>query len=519
MANKPLEGHGTVGRDGVPFGTREVPFTRLLPPNRKPYALQALTRLAEGMIIADDELKDGPDAEENLYVPAGYTYFGQFVDHDLTFDTTSTFDPKHSPPATNLRTPRLDLDCLYGSGPADQPYLYDIDGVKLLPVEDNAFDLVRIPPGTEKYGRAVIGDKRNDENSIVCQIHLAMIKFHNTVVESLRRRSPRISNADLFIHARDEVRWTYQRIVMEDYLRRVIDGEVIQAFQDRFQQGPGDAYTLYTSDKRRNLPVEFVGAAYRFGHSMVRTGYRLNEKLKRRVFSAEDNTETSLVGFEPLTRDHVINNWSRFFTDKLKPGQREQKNEGESKDDDPSLRLQYAYKIDPSLVDPLGALASAVDAERRSLALLNLRRGNSLGYRLCDGQAIAAALGEEPLDPVYLCVRSKVEESFTFSNIATIDESFSRRTPLWFYILAEAQKPIVDLWQQNGRRDLVDDDLLNGKGAGTQLGPVGGGILLEVFSGILDEDRDSYRHAANWRPLLDGPVTMFDLLKFAGLPV
>ena len=109
--------HGSVGQDGETF-------VRLLPPRRGNYDPVKLRQLADLMIGNEgDEANNNPDGEENLLIPAGYTYFGQFVDHDLTFDTTSTLgDPASSP--TNLRTPRLDLDCLYGTGPDNQPYLY-----------------------------------------------------------------------------------------------------------------------------------------------------------------------------------------------------------------------------------------------------------------------------------------------------------------------------------------------------------------------------------------------------------
>ena len=70
------------------LGTRERAFMRLLPPNPQPFDDAKLRALADAMIIDDTELNDGADAEENLFVPAGYTYFGQFVDHDITFDPT-----------------------------------------------------------------------------------------------------------------------------------------------------------------------------------------------------------------------------------------------------------------------------------------------------------------------------------------------------------------------------------------------------------------------------------------------
>ena len=115
------------------MGKRERPFSRLLPARSSAYDLGQLSTLA-GLMNTTDVFHDGVDGEENLYVPAGYTYLGQFVDHDLTFDTTSSLKPLSEDPLqpdpSNLRSPRFDLDCVYGSGPSDQPYMYE--GAKLL---------------------------------------------------------------------------------------------------------------------------------------------------------------------------------------------------------------------------------------------------------------------------------------------------------------------------------------------------------------------------------------------------
>src|SRR3954453_12076390 len=66
-----------------------------------------------------------PPAVSNL--PAGYTYVAQFIDHDLTFDPASSLQRANDVDAlVDYRTPRFDLDCVYGRGPDDQPYLYKI---------------------------------------------------------------------------------------------------------------------------------------------------------------------------------------------------------------------------------------------------------------------------------------------------------------------------------------------------------------------------------------------------------
>ena len=526
MSEDKLDGHGLVGK-------REQNFTRLRAPRNVPYDLEKLSALADQM-ETKDELHDGPDGEENLFVPAGFTYFGQFVDHDLTFDTTSSLDPARPSEATNLRTPRFDLDCVYGAGPADQPYMYVGEGrpgnelVKLRIGQTldgkGKDDLVRV--GDARTGRAVIGDKRNDENSIVSQIQLAMIKFHNAVVDKL---ATKYSGGELFHRAQDEVRWTYQRILIEDYLPRIIDPVTRGSFDQLWQASGEDAYALYTPEKRGGIPIEFAGAAYRFGHSMVRQGYRLNKETALDIFNKDNDAATSLVGFQPLPSEHVIDDWRRFFASDsdLPAGARREKNDGPTSEENdlPDVRLQFAYKIDPTMANPLAHLPSFIanksdfpphfKEKHPSLQRFNLFRGNK--FRLQSGQAFARAIGEEPLATKYLQVRARRKGNsgpFTFK---PIDEYFFASTPLWFYILAEAQRPVIDMWIKNGEKDLDDNDFLAGPGAGSQLGPVGGRILLEVFYGLLDADADSFRYAEDWKPLVGETVSFWSLLRFTGL--
>jgi Animal haem peroxidase len=572
-------GHGAVG-------TREQPFTTLLPLRTTDYPVDQLVTLAESMAGEVDTVKDGPDPEENLWVPAGYTYLGQFIDHDLTFDNTSSLNPADAGETdllpSNLRTPRLDLDSVYGDGPDANPFMYAEDGASLMIKDsfenqsqteyDQAHqDLLRSP-----NGRAIIGDKRNDENSIVCQIHLAFVKYHNAVVKALRQNNPELTGTALFNEARDQVRWTYQKLVIEDFLPRIVKAEVFEDLKCAgTPEGRRDLYALYTDgpteadNKRKNLPREFVVAAYRFGHSGVRTGYRLNgdsrDKLKGTRLSIfppsvrpTDSTmppydpsfQDSLLGFDPLPKNHVIDNWERFFSNKLPSDILSEQGPAPDNDaPDGTLRLQFAYKIDTTMVDPLtvlphnvlptsatvgGAIKEVEDtirprhlpdpAGRPSLALLNLLRGNR--FKVQGGQAIANALkarghAVEPLDPKYLVVRrpGTKDKHFKFN---PIDPSLHADTPLWFYILAEAQKSVVDAVApvQDANGEFDEKELLKGGGAKTQLGWVGGRIIAEVFYGLLDSDDESYvkskKIPMGWQPMLGGDkkVIFLNLIKF-----
>jgi hypothetical protein len=539
--------HGSVGQD-------QQTFVRLLPPRSRRYDPDKLRQLADQMIGNEgDSASNEPDGEENLLMPAGYTYFGQFIDHDLTFDTTSSLGNPGSIP-TNLRTPRLDLDCLYGTGPDNQPYLYAArsvgnlrKGVSLvpgrsLPGSPGRFDLPRIAEANGDTlaiaddARAIIGDPRNDENAIVCNLQAAFISFHNRVVEWVEA-SGLVKEKDLFVASQKIVRWTYQKIVVRDYLRRLIDPLVYESFRQDLRDLGEDAFVLYPLNTRQNftkIPLEFAGAAYRFGHSMIRTGYKLNTGHDPQKIFTPDKGIDSLVGFGRLRDDHWIE-WNRFFPENDQfpaGGPRPLVNNDTSEE-----RLQWAYRIDTSLVDPLKVLPAVVSGGN-SLADLNLRRGDL--FRLASGQSVASVLGLDPLSPEYLVVRDNARGSYGY---IPIDPTFHHDTPLWFYVLAEAQRPMVEAWLANnggvpGPAKLEEEDLLgtrleNGQFVGapvTQLGPVGGRILLETFYGLLFSDPDAYgriKLAADmdlWRGWLahftangERSMSMATLLQVAGL--
>jgi hypothetical protein len=385
----------------------------------------------------------------------------------------------------------------------------------------------------------VIGDPRNDENSIVCNIQAAMIQFHNTVVARLAGHGGKLRGKPLFTTARKLVRWTYQQIVVEDYLRRVIEPATYSTFRTRLAEQGEKAFAMYQNDKRNlrsGMPIEFAGAAYRFGHSMVRTGYKLNEAHQPQKIFTPGAAEDSLMGFGRLPANHWIE-WKRFFprnnefpANALGPDQ----NTNTAGD-----RLQWAYRIDASLVDPLKTLPIAI-GDGASLADLNLRRGNIFG--LPSGQMVAGRLGQAPLDDKYLVVRDSAASPYGYMSIPA---SLKKATPLWYYVLAEAQRELVDLWLAKnggkpGKEVLDDDDLLkglpdakgqrNGRAPVGQLGPVGGMLLMETFFGLLLADGESYMNIGadadktlrdEWLKFFtnDGhtAISMWRLLEVAGL--
>jgi hypothetical protein len=462
---------------------------------------EALTALAGAMRDA----APGDSTGDNPNVPSGFTYLGQFVDHDITLDLTSIAEKQEDPHATtNFRTPRLDLDNVYGLGPDGSPQLYARDpnnitqpGPKLLLGKTSGTQQV---PGVfpndltrNSEGRALIGDHRNDENLLVAQTHLAFLKFHNKVVDRLATGPNPPAPDMLFAEARKQVTWHYQWMVLHDWVERITETGIVARILH-------DGRKFYRFQRVPYMPVEFSAAAYRLGHSMVREVYSHN-----RVFTPGGVTNATLgleftfsglsggiigdlanqspppvkppppqipqILSQTLPSNWIID-WSRFHEfDPPVP-------------QTPIFLFNHSRKIDPFLIPQLHELPGGGG----SLPLRNLQRGVHLG--LPAGQDIAQAMQIQPLT---------AEEIATGPDGAVAAaHGFHRRTPLWYYILKEAEV----------------------KSGGLRLGPVGARIVAEVFVGLVAGDKTSYLSDPTWKPTLPaktaGTFLMSDLLRFVG---
>ena len=464
-------------------------YVRLLPEHRTEFARCDLEALAEAMTADPDfpPTPEGkPDPEEDPEITAAYTYLGQFTDHDLTFDPTSrlreALTEKKLNKLADFRTPRFDLDNLYGRGPDDQPYLYADDGMHMLlgePLSGNPFDpdACDLPRGPN--GRALIGDPRNDENRVVAQLHAIFLRFHNQVADYLAR--PEHLGKDVsFEVVRQQVRWHYQWMLVTDFLPTVVNEKTYQrVFADLHHPNPG--LPGLNKDRLRLMPVEFSVAAFRFGHSVIRPQYRLNTTVSRRpIFLREDEEgahpdgAADLRGFRPIPSDWAID-WQFFIhhEDSAEP-------RAMAPLYDPIGRTpQKAYKMDTSLVNPLGDLPSQIASHPSMLALRNLERGNI--FRLPSGQEMADALGEAVIPDGKLVI-GKATEKGEKTPLAQIAKGFAGRAPLWAYILSEAQ---VTSWRNALSGGLRDDIPI-------KLGPVGGRLVAGVFAALLLGDPTSY---------------------------
>lgn len=422
---------------------------------------------------------DGKSANDRTKtVPVGMIFFGQFVDHDITLDATTTFDSVIDRPGeiANVRTPTLDLDCIYGLGPEAQPYLYNQDrdlgdpkkpgpfaGVKLLTGTDNPgqngsgnlheHDLLRAP-----NGRAIIGDPRNDENRVISQIQLAMIRFHNHVAEEIRTKprefgfSEAPSGHTLYEAARRQTTWHYQWAVVNDFLVSICGLPVVERILGCGREHYCGGIPF--------IPVEFSVAAYRFGHSMI--------PMKVQTRKGEDPLELFGQklgrGFDALSDPEGVVDWHELL---FTPANRQ---------------VERAQKLDTKLAGDLLKLPFVnVDAPARekSLATRNLLRGNV--FLLPGGEKIAAAIG---------CDQSQIDK--VIKKVGDINADLGvEGIPLWLYLLAEAE--VI------GRAETPKK---NEPGEG--LGPVGATIVAETIIGLMELDDHSYLGSnRNWGPRSD----------------
>jgi len=472
---------------GQPAANR---FTRLfphLPPfaDATPQMAAALADIGRpgGLMDARDNLAAGPvalivDPALNVNNPnanspagtAGTTFMGQFIDHDITFDTTSRLGvptaPRQSP---NARVPALDLDSVYGAGPVADPLLYDPRDRAKFRIESGGLfeDLPRLPDGA-----AVVADPRNDENLVIAGLQAAFLKFHNHAVDFVRARGA-ADPAAAFAQARRLTTWHYQWIVTNEILPSFVGRALVDDILVR-----GRRFYRVDDEAAAAVPVEFQGAAYRFGHSLVRPSYRANLRGDNGVAffgfvfdsAAQGQSDPAdLRGGARAPRRFI--GWQTFF---------------DFRDGEVKPRKKIDTRISTPLFDlPLGAIADG--SAPTSLPQRNLLR--HLTWQLPSGQRVAEAM------------RAPVLSSRDFSELAGYGLGLERNTPLWYYVLREAA--------------LI--------GGGEILGPVGGRIVGEVIIGLLQADRDSYLSAApHWMPTLPtatgtGNFTMVDLLTFAGV--
>jgi hypothetical protein len=463
-----------------------------------------------GRAMADDGTDD--PAGDLKKLSAAFTYLGQFIDHDITLEKSG--QPGMAPPVgedleplplddireqtRNVRTGFLELDSVYNLPARRDPendLKLKVGEVQPVgdrpPGKDDFHDLPRRGPRPDDPTRdreALIGDPRNDENLIVAQLHVAFLRAHNRLVDEA-------APPQRFKKAKRRLRRHYQHIVLHDFLKEIAEPAIVD---DVIENGnrvydPGEDEFF--------MPLEFAVAAYRFGHSMVRAEYDYNlnfntkqpETSRARIFPELfmfTALSGQMVGLDTLPQNWIIQ-WENFFRgggDFFNP----------------------ARRIDTQIVEPLEHLQTMDGQDEpglaAKLAVRNLLRGYQL--RMPTGQAVARALRKKlkGVRDVPVLAPEQIREGAGQGAAGdkqrkVLEESgFDRRTPLWYYVLAEAA------FLRKGRR----------------LGPVGSTIVAEVLVGLVRRSPDSIlAPGSTWKPNLPseepGKFTLTDLLRYAGV--
>lgn len=468
-------------------------FSRIfegLPPFAEPNEAlhEAMIELGRpgGLLDANDPLEVGPVrlitepelSPNNLDNPthtAGATFFGQFLDHDLTRDRSSTLgQPLPVERSTNSSSARFDLSTVYGQGPSRSPELYTDDRTGRFRVESGGL-FEDLPRGSDL--RAIIPDPRNDENLILSGLQAAFLLFHNAVMDFVESEPGTSFGGQrrTFQRARQLVRWHYQWMILNEFLPLFVGQAMADDVRNNGRQ-------FFRPRRLARIPVEFQGAAYRFGHSMVRPSYRANLAgdsgeaffgfvFDPNEFDKEDPDDLN-GGAKRAPRRFI--GWQTFFDF----------GDGEVR---PNKRIDTRIST-PLFQLPFHALDTPADSPGPSaLPVRNLLR--HITWELPSGQTVAEAMGVTPLSPGDL------------ADFQPLGANLDTSTPLWLYCLREAE--------------VVNDGLF--------LGPVGGRIVAEVFVGLLELDISSFlNRRPGWRPTLptrDGSdnFRMVDMLTFAGV--
>jgi hypothetical protein len=432
------------------------PDLQLDPANRlpeSPQTVQALKDLARTM--AEPNAGSAGDSD----IPSAYTYFGQFVDHDISLmfipriinlddPNLAPLPPSEIDRIRNIRTPLLDLDSVYGEAPYVGGNLLMVGMVTTQEAGPrppgkvgNDFDLPRRERSRDAIHDRVarIGDPRNDENTIIAQLHVAFLRAHNAI----------IGGGHAHCDARRLLCQHYQWILVHDFLKRVADPTIV----DDLLANRRRVYD--PSATRVFMPFEFAAAAYRFGHSMVRPAYDFNVNFPFQF--APLLQLFKVLGRYPTLPQKWIIQWERFVDG------------GTNK----------ARRIDTQLTAPLAGV----------VARKNLLRGYLV--RLPTGQAVARALSLPVMTAGDILAAAANQQQVRVLQ----DSGFVSRTPLWFYILAEATR----------------------FSGGQRLGPVGSTLVAGVLIGLIRRSKDSFLNIVGWTPTLRGVSDLPGMLRLAGV--
>ena len=445
------------------------------PEFRLPVSTQTVENLKQLAVAMAEPATDLQSEDSDI--PAAYTYLGQFIDHDVSkVEALPGFEIKSLRAAAllgpmsdplnqheNQRLAPLDLDSVYTKAAEDQGNTgkLRLGAVSVVgnrpPGKDDFNDLPRNEPSPDiNFDRAAqIGDPRNDENLIVAQLHVAFLRAHNALVVQLGDR----------LKARAALTELYLDIIFTDFLPRIANLDVLNRVL-------AEGRKVWTPETLGDVPLEHSGAAFRYGHSMVRATYDYNlnfglggvQSQGQRAPFSQLFTFTALSG-QMLGLPNVPENWIIDW----------QRIAGTEK----------ARRIDTFITPAMNQLTDTEGKQftdgMNILAERNLLRGYVLG--LPTGQAVAGAIPNAPV-----LSGQALLDALPTASLKLAAEPFKDASPLWFYLLAEAGA------------------------AGGRLGVVGSTIVIETLHALAE---------ATKLPLPKGKVTgpsgrLLDLLRLSG---
>lgn len=498
-------GHGTIKyfAKNLEEKALESPFSRLFFKEEHRYNAHAISLLSGAL----GPMQENPSSQSNKQpIAAGFTFFGQFIDHDLTefrvvseemkliernptLGVRQVVAPEENPTSTNGRTGLLDLDSVYGLLGDDEPALFDGGGLFLLGADQrvNNTGARDIQRNVDYADGRLIADPRNDENKIIVQIHTSFMRLHNKIHQAKGGKHP-VGSAG-FQETKQLVQKIYRQIVLWDYIPRIVKQDIINRVKASLEEGT----SFYQRMNRRvnqeletersvvAMPVEFAHAAFRLGHSQLLNGYKLNANTSLPLFNTLDQIGSQggdLRGNEAITTETEIT-WSDFFGDSAQPGSPL----------DTTLPMAIFRLPQPAISEP-----------PISLAERNILRGIDFG--LPSGQEVAVALRQNSNYGSIPLVSGSINLGIP-TEVLTIEPSIEILTPLWYYILREAE-----VFNPNG----------------SELGAVGGYIVAETLLGSLlasgcDLNSDFPETPDNSPETIQEPAqinSMVDLFKYLG---
>lgn len=429
-------------------------------------------------------LADGADPRyarlTNKSIDAGWTYFGQFLAHDLTLRRE-----------LGISCPRLNLDGLYGLGPRLSRYLYEVNqdldfsGVRFAldhyvneNTNESVDDVFRV--GAEG-NIPLMADVRNDDNFLLNQLHCAFLRFHNKMAEFFHREYNEKGDA-LYVRTRRFVTWTYQWILVNEYLK-LITGDIVsdlincQSYKILSRIDPITRKPFFKQESI--LMPEFTVAALRMGHSQVRGFYTINPRDTLNLYG--DNREKpDLRGFQRHPKRGPVDWHSLFTFDQQAYDQQEE------------VEVSQSRPIDLMIASPLGCLPYPdLAAFDRDLGHINIKR--SIKYNMIireqdlkilrDDLGISTLEHLDEIEKLYPEIPHWPEWENCKKNLASLDG-----WPLWIFILVEAR--IL------GTKTMEMDHIKQ------TLGPLGAQIIAEQLIWVLQQDRHSYLYEfPAWEPM------------------